>query len=109
MSEDRLDELTRELRRWAELPGALSPQAARTRVLAHLPERRRRPLRRLVAAGAVLTATVLVVTLLVGRSSEPISSPPAAAESPQKMIIHQLSSGTKLYIVMRPAAVSDEC
>ena len=104
MSERRLEELSGELRRWAERPGSLSPQAARTRVLARLSDRRRRPFRRLVTAGAALAATALVVVLAVDRPSEPVSTPPPASQTAQQTIVHQLSSGTRLYIVMRTDA-----
>lgn len=109
MSDQRMDHLVRELRRWAARPGSLPPAAARTRVLARLPGRRRRPVWRLVTGGVALAATVLAVALLVDRPSEPVAGPPPAAESAQRMIVHQLSSGTKLYIVMRPDALNDEC
>ncbi len=102
MREKRLEQLTGELRHWAERPGSLSPQTARRRVLAHLPDRRRRPFRRLVTAGAALAAIALVVALAVDRSSQPVSTPPLASESAPQTIVHQLSSGTRLYIVIRP-------
>ena len=108
MSGRRIDRLAGELRRWAEQPGALSPRAARTRVLAELPGRRRRPSWRLAAGGAALAATALAVALSVGRQREPVAGPPAAAEDGQRTIVHQLSSGTKLYIVMRRPGTNDE-
>lgn len=108
MSDRDLDPLIRELRRWAERPGSLSPHAARTRVLARLPRRRGWPVWRLVTGGAALAATALAVALVVDRPSEPVPGPPPASESDQKMIVHQLSSGIKLYVVMRPDFASDD-
>ena len=39
----------------------------------------------------------------------PQLTPPTPAVAAPRTIVHQLSSGTKLYIVMRPAAAADEC
>ena len=109
MKDNRFESLAEEIRRWSERPPSLSPRQARTRVLAHLPERRRRPIWRLLAGGATLAAAVLVVMLLVGRPPQPAGGPPVAASPPdaQRMIVHQLSSGTQLYIVMRPDAFAN--
>jgi hypothetical protein len=109
MREDRLEQLTGELRHWAERPGSLSPQTAGRRVLANLPDRRRWPFRGLVTGGAALAATALVVALAVDRSSEPVSTPPPTSETAHQTIVHQLSSGTRLYIVMRPEVSKGEC
>ncbi len=108
MTDQGKKRLSRELRRWAGRPTSLSPRAARRRVLAHLPSRKRHPVWRLVAGGTALTATALAVVLIVDRPSEPVAAPPPATEVAQQMIVHQLSSGTKLYIVMRPNVAGDE-
>jgi hypothetical protein len=109
MTDNGDERLGRNLRRWAKRPTFLSPQAARTRVVAHLPSRRRQPTWRLVAGGGALTATALAVALIIGRPSEPVTGPPQpTVASSQRMIVHELSSGTKLYIVVRPGAAGDE-
>lgn len=110
MTDERTAKLARELRRWAERPTELSPGKARTRVLARLPRHRgsgwRRPGWSLVAAGSALAAA-LALALFLGGRPEPIAEPPApAARVVQRTIVHQLSSGTKLYIVVRPEAVN---
>ena len=108
MTDDRFERLAEEIRRWSERPGSLTPRQARTRVLAHLPERRFRPAWRLLAGGAALAATALAVALLVGGRPEPVVGPTAAAPPVvQRTIVHQLSSGTQLYIVMRPDAFAN--
>jgi hypothetical protein len=111
MTDDGMNRLARELRHWAQRPTRLSPRAARTRVLADLPGSRRRPAWWLVTAGATLAAGALALVLVIGRRQEPIAvTPPTpAATAAQRTIVHQLSSGTKLYIVMRPATAADEC
>ncbi len=118
MTDRGIERLAAELRRWAERPTDLSPRAARTRVLAHLQDRRRRPSWRLVAGGGALAAGALALVLIavltidrpsIERPDEPVASDSApAAETGQPTIVHQLSSGTKLYIVMRPDALGDE-
>ncbi len=108
MSDRDMDRLTAALRRWAERPPSLSPRAAKTRVLAHLPSHRRRTAWRLLAGGGALIATVAALALLVGRQSEPVAVPTTTTASAQRVIVHQLSSGTKLYIVMRPSAAEGE-
>ena len=109
MTGDRGDRLAGELRRWAHRPTRLSPRAARARLLAALPARRRRPSWRVLAAGAA-AAGALALALLVGRGPEPAAvAPPAAAVAAERTIVHQLSSGTRLYIVVRPAVPVDEC
>ena len=108
MSDRDLERLTAELRRWAGRPSCLSPRAARTRVLAHLPSVRRHPDWRLATGGA-LAAAALVMALLVGQRTAPVPEPrPVTAEIDQQTIVHQLSSGTKLYIVVRPDAGGGE-
>lgn len=108
MTDHDMKRLAPELRRWAERPTALSPRAARARVVAQLPNRRRRPTWRLVGAAGALAATAMIVALVVGRHDEPVIGPPPVAASGQRMIVHELSSGTKLYIVVRPSAAGDE-
>ncbi len=108
MSDRDLDHLARELRRWARRPGSLSPRAARTRVVAGLPRRRRRPVWRLVTGGVALAATALALALVVDRPREPVPGPAPAIESDQRMIVHQLSSGIKLYVVVRPDFASED-
>ena len=100
MTDHDADRWARDLRAWAGRPTRLSPQAARARVVAELSERRRRPVWRWSRA---------LLILLVGRRSEPIASPPTAAVAAQRTIVHQLSSGTRLYIVMRPQVPADDC
>lgn len=113
MTGDRTEKLARELRRWAERPTELSPGQARDRVLARLPRRRdrfgwRRPGWQLAAAGSALAAIALALALVVGGRPEPITEPAApAGRVAQRTIVHQLSSGTKLYIVVRPAAFAN--
>ena len=103
-----LDRLAEELRRWAERPAALSPQAARSRVLARLPRRNQRPAWRLAAVGAAaaLALALIVGTLIGHRPEQPPAAPPVAIQ-PQRVIVHQLSSGTPLYIVVRPVVAGD--
>lgn len=104
MREHGMDRLTDELRRWSRRPTRVSPGTARTRVLARLEAGGRTPAWRLAAAGAALAAGALALVLLVGRSEEPAAeqaAAPATATS-QSTIVHELSSGTKLYIVVRP-------
>ena len=57
-----------------------------------------------------MAATALAVALIVGRPGEPVATPPTAgvAAGARKMIVHELSSGTKLYIVLQPGAAGDE-
>ena len=50
----------------------------------------------------------LAVALIIGRPGEPVIEPPPAAAAAQRMIVHELSSGTKLYIVVRPGAAADQ-
>ena len=108
MTDERLERFSEEIGRWSERPPTLTPRQARTRVLARLPQSRPRPAWRLVAGGAALAATALVVALLVGGRREPVVGPPAAAPPVvQRTIVHQLSSGTQLYIVMRPDAFAN--
>lgn len=113
MTDKGVERLAAELRGWAEHPTTLSPTAARTRVLAHLPAPARRPVWRL-AGGAVLAVSALVLilgvgVLWVGRRHEPASlPPPPAAEPQQQTIVHQLSSGTQLYIVVQPYRLGDD-
>lgn len=110
MSQDRLDRLAEELRQWTGRPGSLSPRAARTRVLATLPDRRPRPRWGLVTAGAALAALALAAALLVDSPGPPVDrTVPPTADPTHRIIVHQLSSGTKLYIVMRPDSLEDEC
>lgn len=104
MTDQDLAGLTAQLRRWAERPASLSPQIARTRVLANLPSRKNRTAWRLAAAGGALAAIGLALALIVGRQSEPIAAPPPSEANAQRMIVHELSSGTKLYIVMQSKA-----
>lgn len=104
-----LDRLAEELRRWTERPAGLSPRAARSRVLARLPQRDRQPVWRLAAAAgaaAALALALIVGALIDDRRGEPPAAPPAAIQ-PQRVIVHQLSSGTPLYIVVRPAVAGD--
>ena len=108
LEEDAMSEswerLARQLRRWAERPSSLAPAAARTRVLARLPSRRRRPAWRLAAAAGALATIALALALVLGRRPEPLPGPPPAAASAERVIVHQLSSGTTLYIVVRTGA-----
>jgi hypothetical protein len=108
MNDKDKQQLTAELRRWAAHPIALSPRMARRRVLANLPSRMRRPAWRLVVAGAALTATALALAMTIGHRSDSIWVPPPIAETPERMIVHELSSGTKLYIVMQSHDASNE-
>lgn len=108
MSDDGAGRFARELRAWARRPTRLSPQAARTRVLAELAESGRRPAWRWITAGATLAAAAAALILVVGRRPEP-TAPPTPAAADQRTIVHQLSSGTKLYIVMRPEVPADDC
>lgn len=111
MTDKGIEQLAKQLRDWAERPTALTAAAARTRVLAHLERRPKRPTWRLAAASAALAASALALVLLIGRREPPVvsGSPSAAAAPQQQMIVHQLSSGTKLYVVVEPAATADEC
>lgn len=108
MTDDPVDRWTRELRDWARRPARLSPAAARTRVLAGLGAARRRPPWRLVTAGASLAALGLAVALTLGREERPATTAPQPAAASEQMIVHQLSTGTKLYIFVRPGALSDD-
>ncbi len=109
MTDKGIARLTMELRRWSTRPTSLSARTARTRILAHLPHRPRRPSWRFVAGSAAIAASALALVLVIGSRDEPIvSGPEPAAEMPQRMIVHQLSSGTKLYIVMQPSGAGDE-
>lgn len=101
MSTDPVDRLTRELRAWARRPPRLSPGAARARVLADLAVDRRRSAWRLLTAGASLAAVALVVALATGRRERPAATVPAPAATSERMIVHQLSTGTRLYIVVQ--------
>ena len=112
MSNDPLDRWTEALRRWAARPTRVSPAAARARVLAELDGGRRSPAWRLAAAGATLAAGALALLLLIGRLEEPIPVQPTAAPAvtaAQRTIVHQLSSGTRMYIVFRPARPAGDC
>ena len=110
MTDDGGSGFATELRAWAERPARLSPQAARTRVLARLSAPGRRPAWRLIAAGTALAAGAVALALLVGRPQEPAAPPsPVPAAAADRTIVHQLSSGTRLYIVVRPAVPADEC
>jgi ferric-dicitrate binding protein FerR (iron transport regulator) len=104
-----MDRLTEELRRWAERPAALSPRAARSRVLARLSRRPPRPAWRLAAAAgaaAALALALIVGALIVRHHGEPPAAPPVTAPA-QRVIVHQLSTGTPLYIVVRPVVAGD--
>jgi hypothetical protein len=113
MTDKGMERLRDELRRWAQRPTSLSPRAARTRVVARLASPRRRPAWRLVSATTALAASALALTLVVGalvigRQAEPVAGPPPTTAAAQRMIVHQLSSGTKLYIVVQPHTRGDE-
>lgn len=103
---DEMDRVAEQLRRWAERPAPLSPRAARTRVLARLPSRRRRPAWRLAAAGA-LAGLALAMALLVARRDEPVPGAPPSAPAAERLIVHELSSGTRLYIALQPGGGGD--
>lgn len=103
------ERLAGELRRWAGRPTELSPRAAGARVVARLP-RRRRPVWRLATASTALAAAVLALSLVVGRRDEPAGNPPPPiSQTTLRTIVHQLESGTKLYIVVQPNGPDDEC
>ena len=108
MSDRPPDRLTRQLRQWARRPTRLSARVARTRVVARLGARRGRPWR-LITTGATLAAGALALALVLGRPPAPVSeSTPTAAPTAQRTIVHQLSSGTRMYIVVRPRTDLDE-
>lgn len=111
MSDKSIERLAEELRDWTERPTALPAAAARARILAHLERRPKLPTWRFAAGSAALAASALALALLIGRREVPSSTGPlpAAAAPQQQMIVHQLSSGTKLYIVVEPGAAADGC
>lgn len=98
MNDEELRDLERRIRDWTSRPPSLSPRAARTRVLARLDERRRRPAYRLAAAVLVLAAVTLGSLLL---RTQKTAAPPAEAPS-QALMVYVLESGTKVYLDLAP-------
>ena len=95
-----------ELERWARRPPERSAPAARTRVLAQIESRPGLPWK-LPVATALLAGLALVLVLGLrgnrGNRGNPVqpAPPETPSQSPQSLVVLQLQSGTKIYVVMK--------
>ena len=97
------DQMRRDIRAWATRPPERSPQAARTRVLARLDERRRPAWR--LAAAATTAAVALMAVLLLHEPETPTGPPIATLDDRPTagLLVYELASGTKLYLALPPS------
>jgi anti-sigma-K factor RskA len=103
MKEKELRDIRREIRAWARRSPALSPRVARTRIVARLEERRS------FSGWRVATISVSVVALLAlgllflapEQSSGPVRTA-LSEQSEQGLLVYELQSGSKLYLVLAP-------
>lgn len=103
MSDRRLRRFESELRHWAERPPALPAGLARRRVEGHLAVAPRRRGWRLALGSAAAVLAVVALALVLRLPPPPAVPSPAAAAVPERLVVHQLKSGTQLYIVLPPS------
>ncbi len=115
---DPLRQVEREIREWTARVPTRSPRAARTRVLARIPDRRRFPrwgIRGSSGWALATIATALIAVLGAGlllRGPEAPNDPPvtvaatpAATPPSPGLLVYQLESGTKLYLALATTTI----
>lgn len=96
-----------ELERWARRPPERSAPVARTRVLAQMglsrPGRPGFPWKLPVAAALLAGLALVLVLSLRGNPGHPVqpAPPETPARNSQRLVVLQLQSGTKIYVVMK--------
>lgn len=99
MTDEHMKQIEKEIREWSRRPGMRTPEMARSRVMAHLGDRKPGRSSWNLAFAAVAIAGLGIGLLLTGTEDRlPSEEVRAVESSSQAMLVYELDTGSKLYL-----------